>query len=130
MDHHRPQQRHQARGHRSDPVGHGGHVEIDALVREHLALARQRQMQAVLAEDDLGQKVRAGSATVDGVEGRRRLSDRLAPCAGHLLAHVLDHEPAGRRTLKALGHGFAELAQTSAAAGAGTRAGVHDAMAR
>ena len=55
-----------------------------------LALPVQRQVQSELAEHHLGQQVRTGSPAGDRMERRRRLGDRLAAPAGHLLAHVLE----------------------------------------
>ena len=73
-------------------------------------------MQPVLGEDHLGQEVRPGAPACDRVERSGRFRDRLARAAGHLLAHVLDDEPACRHPLQALGHHLAQLAHTPATA--------------
>jgi len=112
------------------PVGQRRDVDRHALAAEALALAVQRQVQPELAEHHLGQQVRAGPAAGDRMERRRRLGDRLAAPAGHLLAHVLDHEPARRHPLQSLGDVLAQLAQLAAAAGAGARHGIDDPLAR
>src|SRR5439155_21231428 len=60
----------------------------------------------------------------------RRLAGRLAAAAAHLLAHVLDHLPAPRLALQALGHVLAELPDRAAAPGAAAGCGVDDPLAR
>jgi hypothetical protein len=91
----------------------------------------QRQMQAELAEHNLGQELRSGTAPVDRMERGRLLGDRIAGAAGEALAHMLDHAPACRNALQCLGHVLAELAQgRAAAAGAGRGSGMHDPMTR
>src|SRR5208337_4220245 len=54
----------------------------------------------------------------------------LAGAAGELLAHVLDHFPLPRHELQHLGHVLADLVQKPAAAGAGCRGRINDALAR
>ena len=87
-------------------------------------------MQAVLGEQHLRQQRRSGASARDRMRGRRRLGDRLAGPAGELLAHVLDHLPLARHHLQRLGHVLAQLAQRAAAARAGRRRRIDDALAR
>ena len=95
----------------ADPVGQRRDVELDALAGIGRALAVERQMQAVLGEQDMGQQLRPGAAARDRMRRRRRLGDRLAAPARELLAHVLDHLPLPRHQLQRLGHVLAELVQ-------------------
>ena len=114
-------QRHQGRGRGADPVGQRRDIEIDALAGIGRALAVERQMQAVLGEQHMGEQPWPGAPARDRMRGRRRLGDRLAGPAGELLPHVLDHLPLARHQLQRLGHVLAELAQDAAAARAGRR---------
>jgi hypothetical protein len=71
-------QRHQRRRRRPHPVGQGRDVEVNTLASIGRALAGQRQMQPVLAEQDVGQQVGAGPAAGNRMRRRGRLRDRLA----------------------------------------------------
>ena len=104
-------QRHQGRRRSADPIGQRRDVELDAFAGIDRALAVERQMQAVLGEQDMRQQPRPGAPARDRMRRRRRLGDRLAGPAGELLAHVLDHLPLARHQLQRLGHVLAELAQ-------------------
>ena len=124
-------QRHQRCRRGAHPVGQRRDVEIDAFARIDGALAVERQVQAVLGEQDMGEQLRPGAPARDRVRGRRRLGDRLAGPAGELLAHVLDHLPLPRNELQRLGHVLADLAQPAvAAARAGRGRRIDDALAR
>ena len=48
-------QRHQRRRRRAHPIGQRRHVEINAFPRINGALTVERQMQAVLGEQDMGE---------------------------------------------------------------------------
>ena len=87
-------------------------------------------MQAVLGEQHMRQQPRPGAAARDRVRRRRRLGDLLAAPARELLAHVLDHLPLARHQLQRLGHVLAQLVQGAAAARAGRRSRIDDALAR
>ena len=123
-------QRHQSCGCRADPIGERRDVEIDAFAGVDCALAVERQMQAVLREQDVRQELRPGAATRDRVRRRRRLGDRLARAARELLAHMLDHLPLPRDHLQRLGHVLAQLVQSAAAARAGRGRRIDHALAR
>jgi hypothetical protein len=69
-------QRHQRRRRRADPVSKRRHVELEALAGIDLALAVERQMQAILAEQDVCQKARSGTAARDRMQRREQLGDR------------------------------------------------------
>src|SRR5208337_4976514 len=94
------------------------------------ALPVERQVQAVLGEQHLCEQPWPGATARDRMRGRRRLRDALAGAAGELLAHVLDHFPLPRHELQHLGHVLADLVQKPAAAGAGCRGRINDALAR
>ena len=123
-------QRHQRRRRGADPVGQRRHVELDAFAGIGRALAGQRQVQAVLGEQHVRQQARPGAPAGDRMRGRRRLGDLLAAPARVLLAHMLDHLPLPRHQLQRLGHVLAELVQRPAAARAGRRHRIDDALAR
>jgi hypothetical protein len=124
-------ERHQRCRCRAHPVGQGRHIEFDAFPRIHGALAVERNMQAVLGEQDMGEQLWPGAPARDRMRRRRRLRDRLAGPAGELLAHVLDHLPLARNELQHLGHVLADLAQRlAAAARTSRRRRIDDALAR
>jgi hypothetical protein len=75
--------------HGTDPVRHGGAVEIDTLASVDFALTVQRQGVAVLRDHHMSQQTGARSATFDRERRQRRLQDRLALPAAHLGPHVL-----------------------------------------
>src|SRR4051794_14019682 len=68
------------------------------------ALAVERQMQAVLEEQDMGEKLRARAPACDRMRRGWWLCDRPAGPAGELLAHMLDHLSLPRHELQCLGH--------------------------
>ena len=124
-------QRHQRRRRRADPVGQRRDVEIDAFPGIDRALPVERQMQAVLGEQDMGEQLWPGAPARDRVRWGGRLADRFAGPAGELLAHVLDHLPLARNELQRLGHVLADLAQCRAAAArAGRGRRIDDPLAR
>src|SRR5690349_21282950 len=84
-------QRHQGRRPGADPIGERRHVEIDAFPAVDSTLAVERQMQAELGEQNMGEQFWAGTTARNRVRWGRRLADRFAGPAGELLAHVLDH---------------------------------------
>src|SRR5580700_3435498 len=114
-------QRHQRCRTGPHPVGERRDVEIDAFARVDVALAMERQMQAILGKQQMGEQPWPPTPTRDRVRGRRRLRDLLARPARELLAHVLDHLPLARDELQRLGHILAELVQNAAAAWTGAR---------
>jgi hypothetical protein len=109
-------QRHQGGRRRAHPVGQRRHVEIDAFPRIDSALTVERQMKAVLGEQDVGEELRPRPSARDRVRWGGRLADRFAGPAGELLAHMLDHLPLARNELQRLGHVLADLTQCRAAA--------------
>ena len=124
-------QRHQGCRGCAHPVGQRRDIEVDAFAFIDVALAIERQVQAVLGEQDMGEQLGACAPARDRMRGRRRLGDRFAGPAGELLAHVLDHLPLPRNELQRLGHVLADLAQPAvAAAWAGRRRRIDDALAR
>src|SRR4051812_13145389 len=79
-------------------------------------LTVQRLVLTELSMDDRRQQLRTGAATVDWIEWRRRLCDRLARAAGEFLPHRLDHLVATRNALQAFADGLAKLHQLATAA--------------
>ena len=58
-------QRHQCRGRCADPVGQRRDIKLNALACVDLTLPVERQVRAVLAEQDFGQQMRARTSTRD-----------------------------------------------------------------
>jgi hypothetical protein len=86
-------QRHQRCRTGAHPVRQGRDVEIDAFARIDVALTIERQMQAILGEQHMGEQPRPGAPTRDRVRWCRRLGDLLARPAGELLTYVLKSRP-------------------------------------
>src|SRR3954451_24686058 len=105
---------HQGYRRRPDAVGKRRHVKLDAFPRIGVALAVQRQVQAVFGEQDMAEELGACTPARDRMRRRRRLRDRLAGAARELLTHVLDHFPLPRNEFQRLGHVLADLAQAPA----------------
>ena len=115
----------------ADMISHGRHRQLDPLARILLALPVERLMVGVLLDQHHRQQARAGKASHDGMEGSRRLGDRLARPAAELLPYVLGHEPLPWDDVERLGDVLAHLGQLAAAAArARGRRGVNDAPAR
>ena len=84
----------------ADPVRQGRAVELDAVAGEDLALAVERQVVAVLADQHMGQQARARHALGDRPLRCRRLVDRPAgpaAVAGPADAHAPEAAPARSR---------------------------------
>lgn len=103
-------QRHQGCGGGAHPVRERRHVEVDAFTLIDVALTIERQVQAVLGEQDMGQQLGPRTPARNRMRGGRRLGDRFAGPADELLAHMLDHLPLARNELQRLGHVLADLA--------------------
>ena len=113
------------------PTGQGRDLDGHALAGKALALTMQRQMQAELGERYVGQQIRAGAPSRNGVERRRRLGDRFARSAGDLLAHMLNHEPLSGDPFQAFSDVLTQLAQGGSAAAEASRwRGIDNALAR
>src|ERR1700752_1967145 len=105
-------QRHQGCRGGTYPVRQRRYVEVDALTLVDVALTIERQVQAVLGEQNMGGEFGPCTAARNRVRGGRRLGDRFASPANELLAHVLDNFPLARNELQRLGHVLADLAQS------------------
>ena len=73
------------------PIRQGRDIEVDAFAFIDVALAIERQVQAILGEQDMSEQLGTCAPARDRMGGRRRLGDRFASPAGELLAHVLDY---------------------------------------
>jgi hypothetical protein len=127
----RADQRHQGCRGGTHPVRERRYVEVDAFTLVDIALAMERQVQAVLGEQDMGEQLRPCTPPRNRVRGSRWLGDRFAGPADELLTHMLDHLPLARNELQRLGHVLAELTQSVVAtAGAGGRHRIDNAFPR
>ena len=94
-------------------------------------LTIQRQAVGVFCYRDVREQTGTWPAALDRQRWQRRLHDGLAGPAAQLGPHQLDHLERGWDIFEQLGHVLAELAQhRAAAAGAGRRRLMHDALAR
>lgn len=106
-------------------------IEVDAFTLVDVALTMERQVQAVLGKQNMGQQFGPCTPARNRMRGGRRLGDRFAGPADELLAQVLDHLPLARNELQRLGHVLAKLAQSAfAAAWAGGRHRIDNALTR
>lgn len=80
----------QQRGRRSDPIGQGGTVEIDAFAGIDIGLAVQRQVVGVLGHQYVDEQSRTRPPALDRQGRHRRLRDRLANTADDLGADMPD----------------------------------------
>ena len=82
-------QRREQRGRLADPVGQGGAVEVEPVALEDLALAIERQVVGVLADQHMGEQAGTGAAALDGPRRQRRLArsarSRCRPAAGRTI---------------------------------------------
>ena len=117
--------------HAAHPVRQGGAVEVDTLAGVDRTLTIQRQAVGVFCHRDVSEQTRTRPAALDRERRQRRLHDRLAGPAAQPRPHQLDHLEGGGDVFEQFGHVLAELAQyRAAAAGAGRRRLMHDALAR
>jgi hypothetical protein len=106
-----------------DPAGQGGAVEVDALALEHLALAVEGQVVAVLRHQDVGEEAGTRPASLDRARGQWRLHEALAARAGEPRTHDAVHDEAARHVLELFGDVLPQAPQVATAAGTGVLAG-------
>jgi hypothetical protein len=122
-------QRHQCGRRGAHPLGQCRHIEINSFPRMDVALPIERQMQAILGEQDVGEQFGASAPERDRVRRGGRLADCFTNPTGELLRHVLDDCPLARNQLQRLGYILADLAQSrSATARADSRSRIDDAL--
>ena len=112
-------QRLQQGGGLADPVGERGAVEVQPLAFEDLALAVERQVVGVLADQHMGEQPRTGAAALDRAGRQRRLDEALAAGAGQPGPDDAVHDEASGHIFQLFGHVFTDAAQLAAASGAG-----------
>lgn len=110
-----------------DPLGHRGALELDAFTGIDLRLPIERQVVAVLRDQDMGKEPRSGEAARNRPRRCVQLHDTFTRGARKLRAHVLDHAEARRLVIDHFGHVFADLAHRPSTLGAGARGHVLDA---
>ncbi len=103
---------------------------MDAFAAIDLGLAVQRQVIAILADQDMREQAGAGSATLDRQDRRRCLMNRLAAPARDFRADMLDDLEVARNVFQHLALVLAHRSDFAAALRAGGRRGVQDGLAR
>src|SRR5262249_46528814 len=91
------------------PIGHYHALDLDAVAREDLGLAIERQAVVVLANSYACNEVGTWPTLEDRQIGCRRLGDHLAGTAGVDRTDVADNLELRRDLLQDLGHLFADL---------------------
>ena len=94
----------------ANPIGERRDIEIDAVVGVDLALPVQRQMRAILREQNMRQQLRPGPAACNRMRWCRCFGDLFARPAAELFADVADDLPADGDQLQRLRRGLAEFA--------------------
>ena len=123
-------QRHQRCGAGANPIGERRDVELDALACIDCALAVERQMQAVLAEQHMREQARAGAPARDRMGGSRRLGDRLA-ASGRRTSRARAGSPStGAARTRTSRSRPRRACATAPPHRAGRRRGIDDALAR
>ena len=102
----------------ADPVGQRGAVQVQASAGVDLALAVQRGMVAVLADQHLGQQPGAGQESVHRPARGLGLGDGLAAAAHQLGPYMADDMEAAGLVVEHLADVLADLAQGQATGGA------------
>ena len=116
-------QRFQQGGGLPDPVGQRGTVEAESFTVKDLALAIERQMVGILADQHMGQQTRPRAATLDGPRRQRGLNEALAAGASQPGPDDAVHDEAPRHILQIFSNILPDPAQAAAAICAGIRTG-------
>ncbi len=106
-----------------DPVRQGRSVEVDAVAVIDLALPVEGKMIGELADEDMRQEARSGTAALDRARRQWRLDEPLAPRARQARSHDPVHDEPSGDILQLLGDVLAEPAERAAAARAALLAG-------
>ena len=102
----------------ANPVGQCGPLEIKSVTVEDEALAIERQVIGILADQHVGQQSRARSAAFDWPGWQGRLGKPVAAGTGQPWAHDPVHDKAAGNVFQFLGHILTNPAQGTAAVGA------------
>jgi hypothetical protein len=102
-------------GRLADPIAQGGTVEIDALAGVDLALPIQRQVIAILRDQQMREHGGRGAAARRRHRRCRCLGDHIARLAGIFGPDMADHLEVARHVIQHLGHVLAQLAHAAAA---------------
>ena len=126
----RVDQRAQRKGRLADPAGQRRAAEIDPAAGEDLGLAIERQVRAILVDQQMGEQPGTRPTTVDRQVRRGRLLDRLTGSARHLRPDVPDHLEVPRHVLQDLAAVLAQRPQRAAAGRARHGRGVDHRLVR
>jgi len=116
-------QRLQQGGGLADPIGQGGAIQIEPFAVEDLALAVERQVIGIFADQHMGQEARPRTATLDRAGRQRRLDEAFAAGAGQPGPHDAVHDEAAGDIFQLLGDIFSDPAQAATAVSAGLGTG-------
>lgn len=94
-------------------------MQIEAFTVEDLALAVKRQMIGILADQNTGQRARAGAAAFDGAQGQRSLNEPFTAGAGQPGSDDPVHDEALGNVFRLFSHNYPDPAQATAAIGTG-----------
>ena len=103
----------------ADPVCQRGAIQIEPLTVEDLALAVERQVVGILADQDMGEEARPRATALDRARGQRGLHEAFAARAGQPGADDPVHDEAPGDVFQLFRHIFPDPAQAAAAIGTG-----------
>jgi hypothetical protein len=109
------------------PIGKGRSVEVETFAVEDLALAVERQVIGIFADQDMGQQTRPWATALDRARRQRRLNEAFAAGAGQPGSDDPVHDEVAGHVFQFFGHILADPAQTATAIGTriGTRRQFH-----
>ena len=98
-----------------DPIGQGRARQVHVLAGKGFGLSLERQVIGVFANQNMGQKTRAGASAFNRAGWQRGLGKSLAAGAGHTWADNPAHDKASGDILQFFGNILADLAQGATA---------------
>jgi hypothetical protein len=101
----------------ADPVGQSGTIEIKPFAVEDPALAVERQVIGIFADQHVGQETWPRAAPLDGAGGQRRLDEPFAAGAGQPGTDDPVHDEAARHVFQLPGDILTDPAQAATAIG-------------
>ena len=94
-------------------------MKVDLLAGVDLGLAIERQVIAILADQNMSQKARPTAPAGDGTRRQVCLDEGFAAVAGHARTYDLAYNEVARHVIQLLGHILAKLTQLATAVATG-----------
>jgi hypothetical protein len=97
------------------PIGKGRSVEVETFAVEDLAMAVERQVIGIFADQDMGQQTRPWATALDRARRQRRLNEAFAAGAGQPGSDDPVHDEAAGHVFQFFGDILADPAQAATA---------------